>query len=194
MAGLARYYARDCENLDRVCEEALSLIGHRWGLTADEHVWCIEVLTDEYDGNRQPKHLLQHTHGILGAEDYALLAQCLGWFASSEAAMASFISDLSFLGLTVQPTSDLFPEPVCEAFRVLELEPTLDLSALDKKYKEWAKLLHPDSLVGVDLSHTERNQAEHLLRNISSARDVIKAHLRSLTRSSEVARSAISTG
>lgn len=187
MAGLARYYARDCENLDLICKEALSLIGHRWGLTDAERSWCIEVLTDEYDGNRRPRDLIQHTSGILSTEDYTLLAQCLGWFGSSDSAMTSLVTDLSSLGLRVSPALDLFPDLICEAFRILELEPTLDFSDLDAKYREWAKLLHPDSLIGVDLSTEERHDAEHLLGRLSRARDEIKAHLRSFRRAGAAA-------
>lgn len=180
IAGLARYYARACENVESVSEEILSLIEHRWGLTADERLWCIEVLTDNYDGNRQPIQLIQHTYGILDVDDYALLAQCLGWFGSEETAMNAMLRDVGSIGLSIPADVDLFPENVCAAFRVLEIEPTLDVNELDKKYREWAKLLHPDSLVGVDLSRAEQTQAGELLRDVSNARDVIKLHLRGL--------------
>lgn len=180
MAGLARYYARDCDNLEEVCEQVLSLIDLRWGLTDEERGWCIEILTDGNDGNRRPVDLIEHTHGILSVTEYSLLAQCLGWFASDENVMTSFLRDLSNLGLVISTTSDLFSDSVCDAFRLLEVPPTLNVSAIDQKYREWAKLLHPDSLVGVDLDRAEQEQAGRLLRDISNARDTIKSYLRSV--------------
>jgi hypothetical protein len=182
MAGLARYYAGNCENLELVCREMLALIDHRWGLADDERVWCVEILADDQGLDRPPIEVVRHTHGILSGDDYALLANCLGWFGGEDRVMTALVGDLSSIGLSVTTTIELFPENVCTAFQQLDLEPTLNVAEIDKVYREWAKLLHPDATVSVDLSAQERHDAEALLRRISSARDVIRTHLRTFVR------------
>jgi DnaJ-domain-containing protein 1 len=186
MSLLIGYYTRECANRDVVCREAVLLFGHWWGASKEVRTWCSGLMLDGADQNIDVRRVALRTREVLESAEICLLAHFLGWFASSDAPMHRFAEDFESVGQMFTSSDadvELFPDAVIEAFALLGVPPTFDSETVTQKYRCWMKLVHPDSLIGIDLNVGEVQEAEALARRLIEARDCIEAYYRALGRS-----------
>ena len=181
---LGQHYSSSCQNPGRVRREVLFFIDLRWRLADDERQWCAGLLSENDGDARDGGDLVRQMYGVLAPDDFAGLAQCLGWFDAGDGAMHALLRDLPAGAESPAPHWELFPEPVLTAFGVLGSDPTLDLDAVNQIYKQKMKVLHPDARVGVDLDERESAEADAVVRRLSDARETIRAHFEALRRAS----------
>ncbi|MGE3276471.1 MAG: FtsK/SpoIIIE domain-containing protein [Vicinamibacterales bacterium] len=184
IAMLGQHYSALAQERGRVRLELLCLIEHLWALADHESQWCASLLSEDGVQPRDGSSLVSQTSAFLAPEDFTALAQCLGWFDTTDGAMQALLRDLPADTVSASEHWELFPEPVLNAFSTLDTEPTLDLDTVNQAYKRRMKLLHPDARVGVDLDDVERAAAEAIVRGLSDARELIKAHFQNLRRRS----------
>jgi hypothetical protein len=182
IALIGHHYSSLCQNSGRVQQEILYLIHHRWSLADDERQWCAELLSEKSHDTQDGSGLVKQIYSALVPDDFSTLAQCLGWFDSSDTAMQALLRDLPTVDKSLHQHLELFPEPVLSAFAVLGHEPTLNCDSVNDSFKEKIKLLHPDARIGVDLDASESAAADAIVKQLSAARETIRAHFQNLKR------------
>src|SRR5690348_4494476 len=132
MTLLGQHYSASCQDRERVRKEILHLIDHRWRLADDERDWCGTLLFENNGDARDVGSLVGQMSAVLQPEDFSLLAQCLGWFDTSDGAMAALLRDLPGAAGSPAHHLELFSEQVLAAFGVLGCDPSLDLEAVNQ--------------------------------------------------------------